>query len=283
VRRILVALDGSPEGETILEHLDGILSDRTVLLLIHVLPAPVPSSTLEIPGLLRLQEDAEAYLEAVRERLPLRSRWLVETGDPAERILAAARDEDVDALALTSHARSGLTSLLMGSVARQVVQRAGRPVFLVRPDVPARRPRRHILVPLDGPEGAETVLRVVETLAKHTDSKVSLLHVLPFARVADPVTGFNPIVLRPLQLPEVAWLDPLVELLTHHGVRADKSVLAGEPEEVLLRESRAQDVDLIALPTRGRGGFARLILGSVAEDLVKKSDRTVLLFHRIEE
>jgi nucleotide-binding universal stress UspA family protein len=41
-----------------------------------------------------------------------------ETGDPAERIIAAAQDGDADALALTTHARGGVASLLMGSVAR---------------------------------------------------------------------------------------------------------------------------------------------------------------------
>ncbi len=285
LRRVLVALDGSPEGETVLDHLEGILAPRALVLLIHVLPAPPPSSTREVAGLLNLQEDAEQYLEGVRERFHhARSRWIVETGDPAERILAAARDEDVDVLALTTHARGGLKSLLMGSVAREVVQHAERPVFLVRPDAqPPRRALRHILVPLEGPDGAETILRVVEPMAKESDARVTLLHVLPFPLVTDPVTGFNPIVLKPMELPAVAWIDPLVDLLERHGVRAEKSVFAGEPEEVLLRESRTLNVDLIALRTRGRSGIRRLMLGSVAEQVVKKADRPALLFHRVEE
>jgi len=279
---VLVALDGSPAGEMILKHLVGILPPRATMHLMHVLPNPVPSSTPEVANLLHLQEDAEEYLEGVRERFPrLRSKWVVETGDPVERILATAREEDVDALALTTHARSGLTTLLMGSVARKVVQRAGRPVLLVRPEARLPRKLRQILVPLEGPEGAETVLRAVEPLAKETEAKVTLLHVLPFARVADAGTGFNPVVLKPMELPAVGWIDPLVELLTHHGVRAEKSILAGEPEEVVLREGR--NADLIALRTRSRGGFARLILGSIAEQVVKHSDRPVLLFHRLEE
>jgi nucleotide-binding universal stress UspA family protein len=280
--KVLVALDGSPAGETILQHLDGILPPRATLVLMHVLPAPVPSSTPEVANLLHLQEEAEEYLADVRERFPrLRSKSIVETGDPVERLLATAREEEVDALALTTHARSGLTTLLMGSVARKVVQRAGLPVLLVRPEARSPRPLRQILVPLEGPEGAETILRAIQPLAKETDAKVTLLHVLPFARVADPVTGFNPIVLRPMELPSISWLDPLVEFLTNHGVRAEKSVLAGEPEEVVLREGG--NADLIALRTRGRGGFPRLILGSIAEQVVKSSARPVLLFHRTEE
>ena len=62
----------------------------------------------------------------------------------------------------------------------------------------------------------------------------------------------------------------------------DKVVLMGEPEEWILEQARERDVDLIALPTAGRGGIARLILGSVAEHVVQKADRAVLLFHRVE-
>src|SRR5262245_5364498 len=135
LRKVLVALDGSSESETILKHLEAVVPARCALLLIHVLPAPTLSSRDAVADILLIQEEAERYLEKVREKIRhLRSEWLVETGDPAERILAVAREEDVDALALTTHARGGLTSLLMGSVARKLVQRAGRPVFLVRPD-----------------------------------------------------------------------------------------------------------------------------------------------------
>jgi nucleotide-binding universal stress UspA family protein len=284
LRRILVALDGSAEGETILDQLKELLAPRSVVLLMHVIPTPTPSTGEQLSDLLHVEEEAEEYLEGVAERLPqARVRWIVETGDPAERILAAARDEGVDAIALTTHARSGLSSLLMGSVARDLVQKAGRPVFLVRPGVPSRAARRKILVPLAGPEGALGVLRAVQDLAKQTESTVTLFHVLPAPRVADSSTGFNPIVLRPIQLPEVAWLDPIVDLFAHHGIRAEKLVRMGEPEEWILEEARERDVDLIALPTRGREGLARLILGSVAEHVVQKADRAVLLFHRVEE
>jgi len=262
-----------------------LLAPRSIVILVHVIPTPAPSSPGEVGNLLRLEDDSEDYLEGMAARLPqARVRWIVETGDPAERLLAAAREEDVDALALTTHARGGLSTLLMGSVARELVQKAGRPVFLVRPGIaPSRDARRRILVPLAGPEGALGVLRAVQDLAKRTESTVTLVHVLPAPRVADSSTGFNPIVIRPLQLPQVTWLDPILDLLAHHGIRAENVVRMGEPEEWILEEARERDVDLIALPTSGREGIARLILGSVAEHVVQMADRCVLLFHRIEE
>jgi nucleotide-binding universal stress UspA family protein len=274
LRRIVVALDGTSIGETVLRHLREFLGPRQVVVLIHVLPDSGGDR----------EPDAVRYLKDVQLRFPqFRSRWIVETGDPAERIVDAARDEDADALAMTTHARGSLVSLLMGSVARGVVRRAEKPVFLVRPGVtPPRRAGRRILVPLAEFPGAEPVPAAVESLARETNAEVRLVHVLPFPRIADPVTGFNPAVFRPIQLPAVPWLDDCVNELTRREIRATKRVLAGVPDEAILREGREENVDLIALETRGRGGLTRLVLGSVTEAVLKRADRAVLVCHRVE-
>jgi nucleotide-binding universal stress UspA family protein len=271
LRRVLVALDGTPEGETILRHLRDLLGPGQIIVLIHVLP-----DTREFQ-----EEEAERYLADVQERFPqFRSRWIVERGDPAERILDASRDEDADALAMTTHARGAVASFLMGSVAREVVRRAGKPVFLVRPGVtPARRSRRRILVPLAEAPTGPPVPPIVETVARQTDAEVRLVHVVPFPRVADPVTGFNPAIFRPLELPAAPWLEVAADRLVHREIRATKKLLAGVPEEAILREGRVENVDLIALETRVRRGVHR---GGVAEAVLKQSDRAVLICPRAE-
>jgi nucleotide-binding universal stress UspA family protein len=283
LRRVLVALDGSKEGEAVLGHLERLLPPTVTMLLLHVVVQPGLTTDGDVKIVLRLEEEAERYLRKISSRIPRqRSRWIVETGDPVERILSVARDEDVDALALTSRAQGGLPALGLGSVARQVVQSVERPVFLVPPGVLAvRRPRRHILVPLGEAGGAAAVLPSVEFLAKQGDAMVTLLHVIPAPRVADPVTGFNPVVFGPIRLPEVDWLDPLVDLLSHHGVRAEKRVLVGEPDEVVLRAALEPTVDLVVLGTSGRGNLAKRILGSVSDQVLRNADRAVLLFHRV--
>jgi nucleotide-binding universal stress UspA family protein len=277
-------LDGSPEGESILNSLTGLIAPHGSVLLLHVLENPAPSSDRWIPGLLKFEAEAELYLDDVALRWPqFRPEPVVEMGDPAERILTVAEHEQVDALAMTFHPRGRLTSLFLGSVARTVVHRAGRPVLLVPSGKPVvERKGRRILVPLDRPEQAEDLLGAVEVLAKQTDSEIVLFHVLPAPRVADPVTGFNPIVFQPVELPPVSWLDPFVDLLIHHGVRSSKLVRVGNPADLILRESRDLDVSLIAVGTHGRGGMARLLLGSVTDQLLEQADRPVLLFHRVD-
>jgi hypothetical protein len=71
---------------------------------------------------------------------------------------------------------------------------------------PPRRSGRRILVPLEDFRGGDPVPAIVEAVARETAAEVQLVHVLPFPRVADPVTGFNPAIFRPIQLPGVPWL-----------------------------------------------------------------------------
>src|SRR6185503_7321618 len=266
LRRVLVALDGTAEGETILRHLRDLLGPGQVVVLIHVLPDARDFQ----------DEEAERYLSDLQERFPdLRSRWIVERGDPAERILDASRDEDVDALAMTTHARGAVATFLMGSVAREVVHRAGKPVFLVRPGVtPPRRSERRILVPLAEAPAGSPVPPIVEAVARQIDAEVRLVHVVPFPRVADPVTGFNPAVFSPIQLPDAPWLDEAVDRLAHREIRAAKRLLAGVPDEAILREGRDENVDLIVLQRRPRSGLKR---GGVSEAELKRADRAVLI------
>lgn len=251
LRRVLVALDGTPEGETILRHLRDLLGPGQVVVLIHVLPDAGDFQ----------EEEAERYLSDVQERFPeLRSRWIVERGDPAERIMDASRDEDADALALTTHARGAVAALFLGSVARDVVLRAGKPVFLARPGVtPPRRAQRRILVPLAEPPIGPPLPPIVEAVARQTDAEIHLVHVVP-ARLFGAV-----------------WLDDVVEELAHREIRSTRKVLIGEPDEAILREGREENVDLIALRTDRRG-----LRGGIAEAVLKRSDRAVLICPRDE-
>jgi nucleotide-binding universal stress UspA family protein len=269
---VLAALDGTSESETILRHLRDLLGPRPVVVMIHVLP--------DSQG--RGEREAIRYLSDVQTRFPeFRSRWIVESGDPAERILEAARDEDADALALTTHARGNVASLLMGSVAHEVVRRAGRPVFLVRPGVtPPRRAVRRILVPLAVPA---PIPSLVEAVARETDAEVRLIHVIPFPRIADPVTGFNPAVFTPLQLPEAPWLDESAAELVRKEIRTSTRVIAGVPDEAILREGREENADLIVLQPRRRGGLSRLISGSITEAVLRQADRAVLVCRQSDE
>jgi nucleotide-binding universal stress UspA family protein len=79
-------------------------------------------------------EDAERDLEALRQTIDrdVRSRAVVRAGEPHLEITETAKSLGIDLILLSTHGRTGLNHVLMGSTAEKVVRRAGCPVLIVR-------------------------------------------------------------------------------------------------------------------------------------------------------
>jgi nucleotide-binding universal stress UspA family protein len=143
-RTILVPLDGSALAQQALTEARALAqATGAALLLVAALP-PLESLSVAEAGLTpfwmletRQQEATRISheLEATAQQLEaegLRVDTQLRHGMPAEEILAAAAEEDVDLVVMATHGRSGLPRLWLGSVALQVVRGASRPVLLIR-------------------------------------------------------------------------------------------------------------------------------------------------------
>jgi nucleotide-binding universal stress UspA family protein len=84
----------------------------------------------------RLKQEADDYLNHVAAtRFPRGAKHVVVYGeDPAEEIAKYAREEGVDLIALATHGHSGLSRLLMGSVADKLLKSHVAPLMMVHPD-----------------------------------------------------------------------------------------------------------------------------------------------------
>lgn len=279
MRRILVALDGSPESEQILDEVERIAGPDGSIDLLHVLTG----SSREVPAMgVDVETLAAEYLRKVAARLRDRKiRTFIWRGEPEDEIPRAARSLKADLIAMTTHGRKGLSHLLMGSVAEAVVRNAALPVLLTRPDLPRpRRPLTRILVPVDGTSKAFEVTSSVRALVAGTEAEVILLQVLVPVIVADPVTGFTPVGI-PMPLPDpTPQLEKVADQLRRDGIRARVVVCQGVAADQILDHARSLDADLIAMATAARKGLSRLVIGSVAEHVVRRMDRPVLL-HRV--
>jgi nucleotide-binding universal stress UspA family protein len=93
-----------------------------------VMPAPPPPEE-------DLHAQAEGYLQRVAfDLLPDQNVTLSVVGGPtADNILELATQMDVDLIAMTTHGRSGVGRMVMGSVADEIVRRSHLPVLLIRP------------------------------------------------------------------------------------------------------------------------------------------------------
>jgi nucleotide-binding universal stress UspA family protein len=124
---------------------------------------------------------------------------------------------------------------------------------------------KRVLVPLDGSSAAETVLPYVELLAGRAGAEVHLLTVVADAAEA---TGTGD---------AFAYLERQVERLRASSISCQSAVTAGEPGDTILAEADARDADLVAMSTHGRSGLTRWVLGSVADKVIHRADRPLLL------
>lgn len=148
MKRILVPLDGSVFGEAALPCAEELarVSKAEIILMQSVAPHRLEIDLAETrsPHLSKLSEEylevarasARDYLAGIEKKLAqngIAAHSVVEVGPPAESIVACAKKNAVDIIALSTHGRSGLSQLMMGSVANKVLHYAEVPVLLVRP------------------------------------------------------------------------------------------------------------------------------------------------------
>jgi nucleotide-binding universal stress UspA family protein len=140
---------------------------------------------------------------------------------------------------------------------------------------------RRALVPLDGSAIAEGALSFIRQVAGPLDLDVTLLCVV----VPSPpgVVEGGPVIVddaAQLQAKADAYLAPLVAELRAGGVRVTTEVRRGDPVTQILASVRETRADLIVMTTHGRTGFGRLLLGSVAEAVLRQSGVPVILMRQ---
>lgn len=129
-RSVLVAVDGSETAEAILPFVLKIAGPLD--LDVHLLRVNPPGSDAVLDAARMVSEVYLAQLAREIETTGLRVKTTVREGAPAEQILAMAREEALDLIAMTTHGRSGPSRLLFGSVAEGVLREAGVPVILMK-------------------------------------------------------------------------------------------------------------------------------------------------------
>jgi nucleotide-binding universal stress UspA family protein len=205
-------------------------------------------------------------------------------GEAASEIVAYAATQRIGLIVMATTGRTGAAHLLLGSVAEQVVRHATCPVLTVRHDRAAAPPPllshalprlRRILVPLDGSRLAEAVLPHIVQLSKRHGAELRLLRVAHAhaLRDADLATA----QLRVVQEAE-AYLAGVAHRLAVKGVSASPAVRYGGTLEEILDDLWVNRPDLVAMSTHGRTWLTHLLLGSVAEQVLRASPVPVLLF-----
>jgi nucleotide-binding universal stress UspA family protein len=263
--RILVALDGSPVSETILAALMPLVRmARVDLMLLRV--------ALQ-PGEIKECRDYLTRMESALVLHRMRAESVVETGQPAPVILSHLKEGGFDFGAMTTHGRRGVSRMLWGSVAEEVVRHADCPLIINRPDARIGDWNR-IVVALDTSPTAEGILDDVGQLARTTGST---LHLVSVAEVLVPGTEMG-FAYDPLPPPDpMPYLTGVRVRLKEQGIMAVAESRLGNPALEITRYAGEIGGGLIALMTHGRTGLRRAILGSVAEQVLRTAPCPVLI------
>jgi nucleotide-binding universal stress UspA family protein len=300
-RSLLVPLDGSTFGEHALPLARGIArAAGAVLHLAHVHVITVPLSLDAIPVFDERQDaqnrtDEGVYLAGLAQRLADNQQLHVSTtvldGPIAEAIQSYANTCGADLLVLTTHGRGAFSRFWLGSVTDTLVRHVPLPMLLVRPhntppDLGQAPALKEILIPLDGSALAEQILPHALALGTLTNAAYTLL------QVVEPTIGGFGAELYGAMLDERAlveartqsqdYLDQVATRLRAEGLRVRTAVLLGLTAPSILEYAHRHAVDAVAVATHGRSGVRRLLLGSVADKLVRGAQLPVLLYHPIE-
>lgn len=137
---------------------------------------------------------------------------------------------------------------------------------------------RTFLVATDFSEQAERALAYAVELASQLDGTIHLVHVLGLPSMAVPEIGYayNAMMMESLTAEAQKELDRLVALYRDRVSMAPPRMEIGDARDVIDRIAGAISADLIVMGTHGRRGIRRVLLGSVAESVVRTAPCPVL-------
>lgn len=272
-KTVLVPLDGSAVAERAIDlALPIVLASGANLHLAAV--------RCHVPKVGEASDDVERhYLEhsadIVGHRLgkPVTPVMLVDVvagrpmGEPPRRAVADVledyvREYPVDLTIMTTHGRGGLSRLSMGSVADAFMRYSPAPVLIFKP-VTKRTEITHLLVLLDGTDEAELIVPAALDLARSLGARCSLLRIIP--------PGTSP-------YDAVRELTETARRFIDAGIAVDVDVRMSENvAAAVLVYAASCGADAFALTTRTRNPLQRMFLGSVADALMRKAGKPVLI------
>ena len=215
-----------------------------------------------------LRDHAEEQLTHLAEQISLDGTHDVEIevreGDAESSILSAAAARHADFIAMATDRWTDVDRWLNGSVVDRVARHTSVPLLLVPPECSRAWDGDRlldVLVPLDGSALAESALQPASSFAQLLDSRLILLRAVDNADEADAARNYLQAIAR------------------GSSVRPGCGVALGEASAAITHAACAINVGLIVMATHGRGGLARLALGSVATRVLQQSNCPVVLLH----
>ncbi len=300
-RHILVPLDGSRLAAAAVPYAATLAHarDARISLLAVVEPIPEHSGLPSTAGQERDERhvtESTAYLESVA--VAIRAHGLTVTtvvrhGNPANEILAASEDGGCSLIVMSTHGRTGLERMRVGSVAQHVLRHAIIPILVVRPGDDASTEGKAaitaVAVTLDGSDLAEEALPIATRIATALSIPLTLLRVIPsLAYLASSgwdagYSAYSPVsdeMERDEERAVEEYLEAIATRLREPGfaveTRWERSVTS-RAEEMIAAYLAKRPTGIAVMASHGRGGVVRWALGSTVEEVLDQSPCPILI------
>jgi len=293
---IIVPLDESEVSETALPVARAFATDSGASIVL----VSVVDVTTEFATWMRDSTDTQdfqhelnrtqEYLDGIAARFEgMDVQAVVRSGRPAVEILEEVEAHPDPLIVMSSHGRSGFNRVLVGSVAGRIVHSATCPVVVVRgtddgKSAPVISSIDKILVPLDGSSFAENAL---ETAEQALASRKLTFHLVRIPESitwsATPYAGgaahYQMIETYMEATREEAkdYLAKVAAQLEERGHTVTWEVRDGVIADEIAAAAEEQQADLVVIATHGRTGFRRIVMGSVAERVLREASAPLMM------
>ena len=281
IKRILVPTDFSQSAEAAVAY--AIDTARSFGARIHLIHAyAVPSVAIGHAGAIgvaevigSIRQGASQKLDAVRrtvEAAGLECGMDLSAMSPPDAIAAAARKTRADCVIMGTRGLTGIRHAIMGSTAERTLRTAPCPVLTVHG--PAQAPpgiARKILVPTDfSPASVAALEMAVEWGGEN--SEIVVLHAHHEAGLIKPSTPDDGAAEPSTSAERKAQMDEAVRAVVGDDARVSTRIEEGVSESTaILRVAAEPGFDLIVMGTQGRSGLKHLVMGSVAERVLREA------------
>jgi nucleotide-binding universal stress UspA family protein len=295
-RSICVPLDGSPFAEQALPLALEIARGAGAIVQVALVHHPVPAlaTAMEVPEIeAQLDQEARAreqvYLSGIVERMrktvnvPVTSALL--DGAVSEALQSHMESSGTDLVVMTTHGRGPMSRFWLGSVADHLMRVLHIPILMVRPMVETTPPPeiKRILLALDGSPFSEQAIASATMLGRPFNAEYALMMVVePPVPIADPsglmIVPTSANSEKALQAAATKYLDGVAARLRQDGLSVTTHPTEGPAAaSTIIAQADALKADLIVLASHGAGGFERLVVGSVADKVIRGSTHATLI------